>query len=408
MSNHHNIIIIGAGQAAIACAAKLRSLSREISITLFGNEPHLPYQRPPLSKKYIMGEMTAENLQLRASSWYADNDIQVHKACPVASISRDTNTVRTQDGRKFPYDALVIATGSRPRTLSDGQGVELDGVLLLRSIEDADIMTSALNDAQKILVVGGGYIGLEAASVFSKLGRDVTLIEAGPRILQRVASSQTAAYFHGLHQKNNIKILEDTMLEKLEGDVNNRVRRARLIDGRILKVDLVLVGIGGIANDDIARAAGLTCNNGIEVDAGGRTGDPSIFACGDVARLKIGQDWMRLESVQNAIDQSEAVASSIVGEQVSYQPVPWFWSDQYDVKLQIAGLSNGHDQVITRQGKRPGSLSFWYFKDGDFIAVDAMNDPQAYMVGRKLLEGKFTVDADQINNPDLNLKALLS
>lgn len=405
MSIH--IVIVGAGQASISCAAKLRSNDSSIKITIIGEEPSRPYQRPPLSKQYSKGLVNAESLQLRPEGWYKKNDVNCETGARVSSIDRSEKRVSLEDGRTIQYDKLILATGSRPRQLPAAVGGLLNGVHILRSLGDADALKSEFNEGKEVLIVGGGYIGLEAAAVFTDLGMKVRLLEAAERILQRVASPQTSDYFRSLHKQRGVEILEGTALECLLGDDDNQVVGALLSNNTELKVDFVLVGIGGIANDALAEAAGLTCNNGVQVDTRGRTNDLDIFACGDCARLQFNREWLRLESVQNAIDQAEIVAGEILGDGTDYLPFPWFWSDQYDVKLQIAGLSMGYDLTVVREGKRPGSRSVWYYRGTQFIAVDAMNDPQAYMVGRKLLDKAISPSRDMVTDTTINVKELL-
>jgi len=254
------------------------------------------------------------------------------------------------------------------------------------------------------VIIGGGYIGLEAAAVAAKLGLDVTVIEMAPRILQRVAAPETSAWFRTLHRAHGVKILESTGLERLPG--KTRITGARLSDGREIAADFAIVGVGILPVTALAEAAGLALENGIRTDAQGRTSDPAIWAAGDCASFPWRGDRLRLESVQNAIDQAELVAENMLGAGKSYTPVPWFWSDQYDTKLQIAGLNTGYDRIVTR-GPQGDAVSFWYFKGERLLAVDAMNDPRAYMVGKRLLELGRTVAPAAVASPTTNLKALL-
>ncbi|WP_341863409.1 FAD-dependent oxidoreductase [Gymnodinialimonas sp. 57CJ19] len=397
------IIVIGAGQAGASCVAKLRAEGFDGAITLIGDEPVPPYQRPPLSKAYLLGEMALERLFLRPVAWYADNDITLRLGASVDAIDASAKTV-TVGGEALPYDALVLATGSTPRRLPAAIGGDLGGVHVVRTLADVDTMEPEVTEGRRALIVGGGYIGLEAAAVARKRGMDVTLIEASPRILGRVAAPETADYFRDLHTANGVRILEGVGLESLNGD-NGRVVGARLANGEDIPCDLVLAGIGIIPNDGPAQMAGVKLDNGIATDIQGRTSDPSIWAAGDCASLPFRGNRIRLESVQNAIDQAEAVAKNILGADEDYVPHPWFWSDQYDVKLQIGGLNSGFDRVVVRDG---GTMrSHWYYAGDTLLAVDAMNDPRGYMIGKRLIEAGKSPAAEIIADPESDLKPLL-
>lgn len=406
---HHvaeRLVIIGAGQAGFALAAKLRALKDERPITLVGNEPVLPYQRPPLSKKYLLGDMDFDRLLFRPEAWYGENGVEIHLSTPVEAINRDKRVVKLFDGSEIPYETLAIATGATPRRLPAAIGGNLEGVYTMRDKADADRLADEMKPGHRLLIIGGGYIGLEAAAVARKLGLDVTLIEMADRILSRVAASDTADAIRTIHETEGVHIHEKTGLTRLIGD-EGRVKAAELSDGRVINVDLVIVGIGVTPNDRLAGDAGLEVQNGIAVDSFGRTSDPAIFAMGDCAVQAWNGEQVRLESVQNAVDQAEAVAAVIAGGSEPYRPKPWFWSDQYDVKLQIAGFNLGYDQTVLRPGTREGSLSIWYFCKGVFIAVDAINDAKAYVTGKKLLELGRPVDPVSIADPALDLKSLM-
>lgn len=397
------IIVIGAGQAGASCVAKLRAEGFDGAITLIGDEPVPPYQRPPLSKAYLLGEMALERLFLRPEAWYADNDITLRLGASVDAIDASAKTV-TVGGEALPYDALVLATGSTPRRLPAAIGGDLGGVHVVRTLADVDKMEPEVAKGRRALIVGGGYIGLEAAAVARKRGMDVTLIEASPRILGRVAAPETADYFRDLHTDNGVRILEGVGLESLSGD-NGRVVGARLANGQDIPCDLVIAGIGIIPNDGPAKMAGVTLDNGIATDIQGRTSDPSIWAAGDCASLPFRGSRIRLESVQNAIDQAEAVAKNMLGANEDYLPHPWFWSDQYDVKLQIGGLNTGFDRVIVRDG---GTMrSHWYYAGDTLLAVDAMNDPRGYMIGKRLIEAGKSPAPEIIADSESDLKPLL-
>ncbi len=400
------LVIVGAGQAAFALAAKLRMLKDARPITMLGTEPVLPYQRPPLSKKYLLGEMSFDRLMFRPEAWYAENDVEIRLSTPVEAVDRETSSVRLFDGTAITYETLALATGATPRRLPPAIGGGLDGVYTVRDKVDADRLAEEMKPGHRLLIVGGGYIGLEAAAVARKLGLDVTLIEMADRILARVAARETADAIRAIHEAEGVSICEKTGLTRLIGD-EGRVKAAELSDGRVIDVDMVIVGIGVTPNDRLAADAGLEVQNGIVVDAFGRTNDPAVFAMGDCAV----QDWkgqkVRLESVQNAVDQAEAVAALLAGGSDPYSPKPWFWSDQYEVKLQIAGFNLGYDATVVRPGAREGSLSIWYFRDDEFVAVDAINDAKAYVTGKKLLETGRPVDRTAIADPALDLKSLI-
>jgi len=398
-----HIVVIGAGQAGAALVAKLRSAGHGGAITLIGEEPALPYQRPPLSKAYLMGEMEQERLSLRNAEFYADNAISLRLGAPVTAIDAAAKTV-TLDGDIIAYDQLALTTGSVPRRLPAAIGGDLHGIFTVRGLADVDAMRPECVAGRRVVIIGGGYIGLEAAAVASKLGLHVTVVEIAPRILQRIAAPETSDYFRALHAAHGVTILEGVGLDRLSGDT--RVTAARLTDGRALPCDFVIAGIGILPATALAELAGVTLENGIRTDTHGRTSDPAIWSAGDCASFPWRGGRLRLESVQNAIDQAELVAENMLGANLDYTPVPWFWSDQYDTKLQIAGLNAGYDHIVTR-GPERGSVSFWYYQGDTLLAVDAMNDPRAYMVGKRLLEMGRSADPAAIADPATQLKALL-
>lgn len=396
------IVVVGAGQAGASCVAKLRADGFDGAITLIGAEPVPPYQRPPLSKAYLLGNMTRERLYLRPESFYADAAITLRLGQPVRAIDRAARTVQVDDGEET-YDALVLACGSVARRLPAAIGGDLGGVHVVRTLADVDAMAPDMGADKHALVIGGGYIGLEAAAVARKLGMDVTLVEMGERILQRVAAPETSAWFRDLHASHGVIIREGIGLDRLTGE--GRVSGAVLSDGTELSVDMVIAGIGITPVTDLAEAAGLTLENGIATDSHGRSSDSAIWAAGDCASLLFRGQRIRLESVQNAIDQAEAVAKNILGADTPYDPKPWFWSDQYDVKLQIAGLNIGYDSVVVRDGG--AARSHWYFKGDSLLAVDAMGDPRGYMIGKRLIEMGKTAPKEMLADADADLKALL-
>lgn len=398
-----HVVVVGAGQAGSAVVAKLRGLGFDGQITLVGEEPSPPYQRPPLSKAYLLGEMEEERLWLRSNAYYAENNITLKLGQRVTAIDRAAKTV-SLGAETLTYDHLVLTTGSTPRRLPAAIGGDLAGVFTVRTLADVDAMRAEFQAGRRVVIVGGGYIGLEAAAVARKLGLEVTVLEMAPRILQRVASPETSDYIRKLHTDHGATILESTGLDRLLGE--GRVTGVRLQDGRELPADFVIAGVGIIPGQALAEAAGLELDNGIKTDAQGRTSDPAIWSAGDCASFPHKGGRIRLESVGNAIDQAEVVAENIMGAGKDYVAKPWFWSDQYDCKLQIAGLNTGYDNIVTR-GPEGESVSFWYYQGDTLLAVDAMNDPRGYMVGKRLIEmGKSPAKA-QVADLSVVLKDLL-
>ena len=398
------IVVVGAGQAGASVVAKLRALDYAGQITLIGEEPSPPYQRPPLSKKYLLGERELERMYLRPESFYAENQIDLCVNEQVTSIVPGAKEITTT-GRTIEYDHLVLATGSVPRTLPAAMGGDLEGVYLVRGLSDVDAMAPEFREGAHVLIVGGGYIGLEAAAVAAKKGLKVTLIEMADRILKRVASPETSDYFRTLHQGHGVDIRESTGLERLVGE--GRVTGAHLADGEELDVDFVIVGVGIDPATELAAMAGLEIDNGIKTNDTCQTSAPNIWAAGDCASFPYRGDQVRLESVPNAHDMAECVAENIMGAGKTYVPQPWFWSDQYDIKLQISGLNTGYDNVITRPDGKGKGMSFWYFKGDELLAVDAVNEPRAYMVGKRLIDAGKSPTPDQIADTGLELKTLL-
>lgn len=397
------IVVVGAGQAGASLIAKLRSLGAEGDITLIGAEAQPPYQRPPLSKAYLLGDMEEARLFLRPESWYAENGVRLMLNAPVTSLDTDARTLEV-GGETLGYEQLALTTGATPNRLPAALGGDLDHVFTVRTLADIDRMSPLFQRNARVLVVGGGYIGLEAAAVASKLGLRVTLVEMAERILGRVAAPETADYFRTLHQGHGVDLRESVGLERLTGH-EGRVAGAVLTDGHVLEVDFVIVGTGIRPDTRLAEAGGIVCNDGIVVDEFGATSAAGVWAAGDCAVFPYRGRQIRLESVQNAIDQAEAVAANMLGTREAYVPKPWFWSDQYDVKLQIAGLNTGYDRVVVRQVD--GTQSHWYFAGDKLLAVDAMNAPRDYMVGKRLIEAGKSPSPASIADPDTDMKALL-
>ncbi len=399
-----HIVVIGAGQAGASLVAKLRKDGFDGEITLVGGELDPPYQRPPLSKAYLLGEMSKERLYLRPESFYSDEKITLRLGEWVNGIDTDAKCIEIGD-ETLSYDQLALTTGSVPRRLPSEIGGDLENVFVVRDLADVDAMAPHVVSGAKALIVGGGYIGLEAAAVCAKRGVAVTLVEMSDRILQRVASPETSAYFRELHAAQGVDILEGVGLSSLQGKTG-AVTSATLSDGRELDVDFVIAGVGIVPATDLAEAAGIALDNGIETDAHGRTSAPDVWAAGDCASFPYRGERIRLESVPNAIDQAEVVAQNMLGGTKDYVATPWFWSDQYDVKLQIAGLNTGYDNVVVRKGDGLVA-SYWYYRGEQLVAVDAMNDPRAYMVAKRLIEAGKTADKTIVADAEADLKLLL-
>ena len=399
-----HIVVVGAGQAGSSLVSKLRNSGFEGKVTLIGAEPHPPYQRPPLSKKYLLGDMPLDRLYLRPETFYREQNITLRLGLPITKIDPNGRSILL-DNEVISYDHLALTTGSVPRSLPTAIGGALDGVHVVRDLRDVDAMAPRFDAKARVLIVGGGYIGLEAAAVAATKGLEVTLVEMADRILQRVAAPQTSDFFRNLHQSHGVDIRAGVGLERIFGD--GTVTGAALTDGSVLDLDFVIAGIGVTPATDLAEQAGLEIDNGIKTNALGQSSDPHIWAAGDCASLPYRGGRIRLESVQNAIDQAETVAENMLGANRPYQPMPWFWSDQYDVKLQIAGLNNGYDHVVTRPGEKGGAVSFWYYNKASLLAVDAANDPRAYMIGKRLIEAGKSPAIDVIEDPKTDLKALL-
>lgn len=389
-----SIVVVGGGQAAAAFAGKLRSLGVDRPITIVGDEAEPPYQRPPLSKKYLIGELGFDRLLLKPPAWYEVNAVTLRLGAAVLAIDRAARMLTLADGARLAYGTLALCTGARPRRLPAAMGGTLGGLHVMRSKADADALAGELAPGRRLVVVGGGYVGLEAAAVARMKGLEVAVI-ARSRILRRVVAPETARLVAALHTARGVAIIENAGLERLSGQ-NGRVAGVRLADGREIAADLAVLGIGAVPNVELAAAAGLDVDDGIVVDERCRTADPDIYAFGDCAAFPWRGGRIRLESVQNAHDQGEAAAAAVAGIDGGYDPHPWFWSDQYDAKLQIAGLGRGHSSVLVQDGPRPGSHAVWYFRGEEMIAVDALNHPAAYMAGKKLLEAGRKVSAGEI------------
>jgi len=397
-------IVIGAGQAGGEVISKLRDEGHEDRIVLIGQENYLPYQRPPLSKKYMAGEMTLERLFLRPIKYYRDKEIELHIGKRALKINPNQQQVKFTDG-SIDYDHLVLATGSKPRELPSYIGSKIKNLFTMRDLTDANSIEPFMKRGMRLLIVGGGYIGLEAAATARKFGVEVTLVEIEKRILKRVAAKETSDYIRSLHISNGVKIKEAIGLNKLK-IVGDKVLSASLTDGSDINIDFIIVGIGITPNTELAEGAKLRTDNGIFVNDKCQTSVSNIYAAGDCTSFEYKNTLVRLESVGNAIDQATTVAQNIMNQNTNYIPKPWFWSDQYDLKLQIAGLNTGYDDVVVRKGENK-QVSHWYFKGSSLLAVDALNDPRCYMIGKRLIEGNKSPSKNQLKDADFNLKVLL-
>ena len=405
------VVIIGAGQAGLQVAESLRSGGYAGTIDVFGNEPHLPYHRPPLSKAWLAGELEVTQLTMRSADVLARKNINLHIGVTATRIDRHSKHVILSDGGNHTYTHLVLATGASPRALSLPGG-DAKGVLALRTMADANAMAERLavcaEQQLPVVVVGGGFIGLEVAATARKKGIAVTVLEAAPRLLGRVLAPVLSDWYAKLHQGHGATLLLNARLQQIEVDASNSVTGLRMEDGTQLSAGLVVVGIGVTANDQLAREAGILCERGIVVDACGRSSDAAIFAAGDCAARKMPDgSLLRLESVQNATEQGKSVAASIMGQERPFTATPWFWSDQYDKKLQMAGLSVGATEWLLRGDMQSGSFSVYHLRAGNLLAVDSVNAAKDHMQARKLLDAKCTPTAAQIQDTGFDLSSLL-
>lgn len=376
------ILIVGAGQSAAQAIATLRSEGFGGRIQLFGDEPYLPYQRPPLSKAFLAGETTPERLELRPMPFYEERGIELKLGCRILGIRPGDKTVDCAEGRSWPYSKLLITTGTRPRPLAL-PGDALAGVHHIRAIRDVERFREEFAPGARLVIIGGGYIGLEVAAKARKLGLVVTVLEAAPRVLARVVAEETATFLTSLHRDHGVVIRTGTSIARFLG--SDRLIGVEIEGGEVLPADIALVAIGAVPNVELAEAAGIATGNGILVDASTRTNVPDIYAAGDVACFQSGlyDRALRLESVQNAIDQAKIAARAMLGQTPTYDPVPWFWSDQFETKLQIAGLCQGFTRTEIEGNPAEGRFSLRYFAENRLIAVDSLNDPKAHLTARR-------------------------
>lgn len=400
------VLIVGAGQAGAAAAIQLRQQGCTGTIGMIGREPLPPYERPPLSKEYMLGDKEWERLLIRPADFWVSKDIELLLSCDVVSLAPDKKLVRLQDGREIGYDKLIWATGGDPRRL-DCPGADLAGVYGVRTRADVDAIVADLQQVDRVVIVGGGYIGLEAAAVLRKLGKQVTLLEVLPRVLARVAGEELAAFYEAEHRAHGVDLRTGSGVIAIEG--KDRVSGVRLIDGSVIECQLVIVGVGIIPAVGPLIAAGAASGNGVDVDEFCRTSLPDVYAIGDCAahanRFADGA-VMRLESVQNANDQATCAVKDIMGTSAPYQATPWFWSNQYDLRLQTVGLSTGHDTAVLRGDPATRSFSVIYLKQGKLIAVDAVNMVKDYVQARKLVEEGAAIAVDDLADTSRPLKEL--
>jgi 3-phenylpropionate/trans-cinnamate dioxygenase ferredoxin reductase subunit len=398
-----NLIIVGAGQAAVQAVQSLRAEGFGGPITLIGDEAYPPYQRPPLSKAYLLGTFARERLFLKSEEFYRESGCEVILERRVTAIHRAEKAVELSDGRKLAYGTLLLATGTRVRKLRC-PGAELPGVHYLRDIADVDALQAVFQSGKRIAIVGGGYIGLEVAAVAAKRGLDVTVFEAMDRLMARAVSVAVSDFYAAEHARAGVTLRLRSGVEAIEG--NGKVERV-LSGGQAHDADIVLAGIGVLPNDELATRAGLASEDGIVVDQNGRTGDPDIYAAGDCTR-HIGREGtaIRLECVQNAIDQARHCALAIAGKPKPYSEVPWFWSDQYDLKLQMAGLARPGDTLVMRGDPASRKFAMFHLRDGVLAAVEAVNAAPEYMIGKKLIAEGARIAPDKLADISIPMKQM--
>ena len=399
------VVIAGAGHAAGQAVITLMQHKFDGRVVLVGEEPQLPYQRPPLSKKYLAGDLAAERLYLKPASFFDEPQIEVRTRTRIETVDRAAGTVSTSDGGRIGYDTLILATGSRVRRLAV-EGADLQGIFYLRTIADVDAIRAGILSGGRIVIVGAGYIGLEVAAVCRQRGLDVTVLEMADRVMSRVVSPEVSAFYEAQHARQGVRLLLSTGLDSFVG--NGRVTGVRTGDGDTIPADLVVVGVGIVPNTELAESAGLAVDNGIVVDDRCRTADPAIYAIGDCTShfSSIYGRRVRLESVHNAVEQAKTAASNVCGTEAHYSDVPWFWSDQYDLKLQIAGLSEGYDEAVIRGDPATRSFSCLYLRDGILIACDAINAPRDFVQSKALIAARSRIEPGRLADTGAQLKDL--
>ncbi|MDN5745883.1 MAG: FAD-dependent oxidoreductase [Nocardioidaceae bacterium] len=400
------LIIVGASHASAQLCASLRQNGWTGEILLIGDEPSLPYQRPPLSKTYLAGKSSLQELLIRKPDFYEKQDV-VFRQARVRSIERDACEITLTDGETLSYDRLVLCLGARPRPLVL-PGAGLAGVHYLRDAADIEAIRERLPTARHAVIIGAGYIGLETAASIRGLGLTVSVLEAADRVLQRVTAPEVSAFYDRVHRAEGVDLRVGAAVAALEGE--DRVTGVRLADGEQIAADLVIVGIGVIPNVELAQEAGLAVEDGIVIDARGRTGDPNIFAAGDCANYFDSRydRCLRLESVPNAVEQAKTVAATICGKEKEISALPWFWSDQYDLKLQIAGLNAGYDEIVLRGDPETGrDFACFYLTCGRIVAADCVNRPQEFMFSKRAIAQDLMPDRALLADPATPLASLL-
>ncbi len=400
-----HIVIVGAGQAALQAIDTLRRQGYAGALTLVGEEPWLPYQRPPLSKKYLAGALERERLLLRPRLFYEQHGVHTRLGRRVVEIARRDQRLRLDDGESLAYDALLLTTGCRPRPLAV-PGADLEGVHGLRTIEDVERIRARWSPDVRLVIVGGGYIGLEVAATAREAGLSVTVLEMAPRVIGRVVCPAVSAFYEAEHARHGVRIRCGARVRAMVGAAGGRVRAVVTEEGEEIAADVVIVGVGVLPASELAAAAGLACDNGVTVDAYCRTGDPAIYAAGDCAShpsARYGRR-VRLESVDNAFEQGATAALNLAGVPTIHDKLPWFWSDQYDLKLIIVGLSEGHDSVVMRGEPASRAFSVCYLRGGELIALDSVNTPRDQMAARRLIAARARPDPDRLADPGVALK----
>ncbi|HEX9207379.1 MAG TPA: FAD-dependent oxidoreductase [Steroidobacteraceae bacterium] len=400
------VVIVGASHAAVQAIDTLRREGHEGRIVLVGDEPYLPYNRPPLSKRYLSGEMERERLYLRSPQFYEQGRTEVRLGVRVTAIDRTDQRLRLGDGGELHYDQLLLCLGSRNRLL-EVPGSDSTGIHYLRTIADVDGIRTSLEGARTLVVVGAGYIGLEAAASARHLGLDVTVLEMADRPLNRVVAPEMSSFYLRRHEREGVRVHCNMSVTGFAAGPDGRVR-AVLCGAQEFPADLVIVGVGILPETALAAACGLRCENGIYVDESCRTSDPNVYAAGDCTwhpSVRYGRR-LRLESVDNAVEQAKTAAMNICGKPARHEHVPWFWSDQYDLKLQIAGLSTGYDQTVLRGDPDSGKFALYYLAQGELLAVDAVNSPKDFMTGKKWIGERKRPDAARLADPAVDLKTL--
>jgi 3-phenylpropionate/trans-cinnamate dioxygenase ferredoxin reductase component len=404
---YENIVIAGCGQAAVQAVDTLRRRGFSGKLTVIGEEPWLPYQRPPLSKKYLGGAFERERLLIRPAQFFADHAVTVHTGRQVVGISPSERHVHLDDGLVLPWDALLLATGSRPRQLTV-PGAALAGVHYLRTIADSDRIRSACSAGGRLAIIGGGYIGLEVAATARELGMEVTVLEMADRVMNRVTCPEISAFYEAEHARQGVRIRCNETVRALHGE-DGRVRTVLTEQGGRYEADTVVVGVGVVPADELARGCGLPCENGVVTDVHCRTTHEAIYAAGDCAshlNRQYGRH-LRLESVDNAFEQGTTVALNLLGTATPHDKVPWFWSDQYDLKLIIVGVAHGYDTTIVRGAPAKRSFSVCYLRAGELIAIDTVNAPRDQMAARKLIAAHARPDPAKLADPAIALKDTL-